>query len=115
MSVGELAIRRRTALVAASRSSASSRSRFSCLFSRASLAPAPLREMLRFFDGGRLVAGINYPFWIFDFGFWIETIITLAHSDFVLRYSSCALASLRSFDFAQDLLCRNIPYFVFPS
>src|SRR6185436_12792470 len=74
MSIGELAIMRRIALVAACCSAPSSRSRLSCLFSRTSLAFPSLEEGLRFFDGDRLVVGIRYLFWIFDFGFWIKAI-----------------------------------------
>ena len=49
----------------------------SCLFSRTSLALASLREGLRGFDGGRLIVGILYLFWISDFGFWTEDITSL--------------------------------------
>jgi len=69
MTIGELAIMRRIALVAACCSTPWSRSRLSCLLSRTSLAFASLRETLRFLDGGRLVVGISYRFW---FRFSIE-------------------------------------------
>jgi hypothetical protein len=49
-----------------------------------SLPLAVFEGRLRFF-GGRLVAGINYPFWIFDFGFLIEVI---TEPDSIIKFSS---------------------------